>query len=555
MTHESETSSAELPVPDDFPVIWENEEEQKLLWRWDDTHSPLPATPMTISLGEIMSEGGARARRELKQIGRGNRKRINGYSYSANGPDNSTDEEKETQCQALEDLMQVARHRWDTEFLPALKRDLGRLRQLDITSASDDKLLEYLDEFFETHVQSWYFHSFVVSPLHTAVEKMADLYREIMGDVPDEEPYLLLQGIDNMSLISDRALQALMEEARNKPLVAEIFAKASQPAMIMQELSSSDEGKEFLAKLDEFLSVYGYRPTGYDYVFPTWIEDPSFVIRNVKAYLANPPTNLAEEQRVLIAESERLLDRLLETIGDDAEKCLEFMDTYDLARSLWPLKEDHNFFIDQGSNATVRILIAEFGRRLERRGVLNGSEDVFYLTVDEMKQAMETSGESDLNALVSERREERERFIKIIPPPFLGTAPAEGEAPDGGPFGRMMGPSFTRRPGEEATALRGIVGSRGIATGRARIVRSPDEFDKIHVNDILVCTSTSPAWTPLFATIAALVSDSGGALSHTAIVAREYKLPAVVGVKYGTSMISDGQMITVDGDTGVVHLL
>ena len=179
----------------------------------------------------------------------------------------------------------------------------------------------------------------------------------------------------------------------------------------MRELSSSDEGKEFLAKLDEFLSVYGYRPTGFDYVFPTWIEDPSFVIRNVKAYLANPPTNLAAEQRVLIVESKRLLDKLLETIGEDAEKRSEFMDAYNLACLLWPLKEDHNFFIDQGSNATVRILIAEFGRRLEGKGVLNNTEDVFYLTVEEMKQAMKTSGASDLNVLVSERREERERFI------------------------------------------------------------------------------------------------------------------------------------------------
>ncbi|MGH2541520.1 MAG: PEP-utilizing enzyme, partial [Ardenticatenaceae bacterium] len=85
-------------------------------------------------------------------------------------------------------------------------------------------------------------------------------------------------------------------------------------------------------------------------------------------------------------------------------------------------------------------------------------------------------------------------------------------------------------------------------------VRSPDEFSKVKPGDILVCTSTSPTWTPLFGSVRALVSDSGGVLSHTAIVAREYKLPAVVGTKYATSLIKDGQVITVDGTLGVVML-
>ena len=118
----------------------------------------------------------------------------------------------------------------------------------------------------------------------------------------------------------------------------------------------------------------------------------------------------------------------------------------------------------------------------------------------------------------------------------------------------MVGPLVTPRPDEAQTTLRGVSGSRGTATGPAKVVRGPDEFDKVRPGDVLVCTSTSPTWTPLFASVAGLVSDSGGVLSHTAIVAREYGLPAVVGVKYGTSLIEDGQVITVDGDAGVVVL-
>ena len=117
-----------------------------------------------------------------------------------------------------------------------------------------------------------------------------------------------------------------------------------------------------------------------------------------------------------------------------------------------------------------------------------------------------------------------------------------------------MAPVTAGQLEEGATVLRGVAGSRGTATGFARVVRSPQELDKVQPGDILVCTSTSPTWTPLFGSISGLVSDSGGVLSHTAIVAREYGLPAVVGVSYGTSLISDGQIITVDGDAGVVLL-
>ena len=118
----------------------------------------------------------------------------------------------------------------------------------------------------------------------------------------------------------------------------------------------------------------------------------------------------------------------------------------------------------------------------------------------------------------------------------------------------MMGPLQIDGLEAGASVLRGVAGSKGTATGPAVVVRSPDEVGKVKAGDVLVCTSTSPTWTPLFGTVAALVSDSGGALSHTAIVAREYGLPAVVGVRYATSTISDGQVVTVDGTSGAVVL-
>lgn len=554
MSEDTKQLYTELPIPPNFPVAWESDEERKLLWRWDDIHSPLPATPMSVSIGDVVSQGSARASQELRRTGRSLRRRINGYSYSAMLPTPRTPEQEAAEREAMEQAIASTRRRWDTEFLPVVERNLGYMRGVDIALVSSAQLLDYLDEFLELHKEHWRIHGLVVTPLHTAVERMASLYREIMGPVPDEEPYLLLQGIDNKSLETDRALHSLADEARRSRGVVALFVQEGSPEAIMTRLSASREGMDFLKKLQQFLSVYGYRPTGFDYIFPSWIEDPSFVLLNVRSYLSSPPRDLEAERTALLAESQRLLQGVMNRLGGNEARRAAFLDAYRRALELWPLKEDHSFYIDQGSTATLRMLIAEMGRRLARRGVLDGTEDVFYITLDELRAAIKSSRAQSLSYKVTPRREERERFMKIAPPPFLGAMPPEGAQGLDHAFSRMIGPLSTLRPDEGARVLRGVPASKGVATGPAKVVRSPAEFDKVRAGDVLVCVSTSPTWTPLFGSVCALVSDSGGVLSHTAIVAREYRLPAVVGVKYGTSLIADGQVITVDGDAGIVLL-
>ena len=348
-------------------------------------------------------------------------------------------------------------------------------------------------------------------------------------------------------------VQALAEEARARPDVARVLAEETASGATLAELTGVRQGPEFLKKLEEFLTVYGLRPTGFDYVYPSWREDPSFVLLNIRSYLKSPPRDLERETADLADESARMLLRVTERLDADEPARETFLQAYHRARELWPLKEDHSFYIDQGTAALIRILIAEMGRRLAEHDTLETSDSVFYLSLEELKAATKGTPPAGLAEMAGARREERQRFMGVIPPPFLGTMPPEGADASPSGFQRMHGPA-SPRPDDGATVLRGVPGSRGEATGVARVVRSPEDFDKVGPGDVLVCTSTSPTWTALFGSIGALVSDSGGVLSHTAIVAREYRLPAVVGVKYGTSMISDGQVVTVDGNSGVVHL-
>ena len=542
-----------LPIPDDFPVTWDSEEEASSLWRWDDIHSPLPASPMSVSISEeSMGRGSSKGAQELKRPGRGPRKRINGYSYSANAPDTLSAAEREAQRLATERAIDDTRHRWDSEFLPALEQNLRYMRGIDLQDASDERIRELLDEFMEISAHHWYIHSMIVLPLTVAVEQTADLYREIMGRVPDEEPYLLFQGIDNKTTEADLAIQTLAKQAGDVPEVLRALQQDGPVQAVTDRLLESVEGREFVAKIDHFLAVYGYRPTGFDYVFPSWIEDQSFLMLNLRSYVSTPPRDVKSEMTALRKQADQMLGRVLDR-AQDVQR-FQFLTAYERARQLWPLKEDHAFYIDQGTMATIRILIVEMGSRLAAKGVLDNPDDVFYITLAELKTAMEGSVASDLMSEVEGRRAERDRFSKVIPPRFLGTAPPDGVAGAQPEFHRMMGPLQIDGLEAGANVLKGVAGSKGTATGPAVLVRSPDDFGKVKAGDVLVCISTSPTWTPLFGTVAALVCDSGGVLSHTAIVAREYGLPAVVGVRYATSTISDGQVVTVDGTSGAVVL-
>ena len=545
----------ELPIPADFPVAWESDEDRSLLWRWDNIHSPLPSSPMTDSLWDAgVLAGAAEASKELGRSGRNLRRRINGFSYGATLPEPEDPAQKATAQAAMDRAVARTRRRWDQEFLPAIERDLAQMRGADLDSETDSDLLEHLDEFLKLHTKHWYYHFLVVSPLSVAVERMASLYREAMGSVPDEEPYLLLQGIDNKSLETDREIHRLAAVAHASPTVTRLFSEWPSDDSLLDSLAREPECSDFLLELHSFLAIYGFRPTGFDHVYPAWIEDPSFVLLMIKSYLASPPTSLGDKRTAGVAEAAKLLDRALAKLAGDDKKRREFLTAYELARDVWPLKEDHSFYIDQGSTAALRIVIAEMGRRLVRLGVVEDAERVFFMTLDEVKAALAGRPAGDLAGLAQRRFDQRERFMSVVPPQFIGTMPSDPSSGTAAEFQRMVGPMPDGRSEERSTVLRGVPGSKGQATGPAKIVRGPDDFHTVRPGDVLVCTSTNPTWTAFFGSVAGLVSDSGGVLSHTAIVAREYGLPAVVGVGHGTSAIENGQVVTVDGSSGVVLL-
>ena len=215
---------------------------------------------------------------------------------------------------------------------------------------------------------------------------------------------------------------------------------------------------------------------------------------------------------------------------------------------------------------------AEAGRRFSKLGILEEPEDAFYLTYEEMLETLESCEEAIevasytysylLRPLVACRKKQYKDAIEEKGAPFVGVVPEEMEDPTAikvfGITGFVLDKARKEMAGETVEIgkkLDGFPGAPGMVEGTARVITDHDEFPKLKPGDILVCPYTSPAWTPIFPKITGVVTDSGGMLTHAAITAREYGIPAVVGTWVATTTIKDGDFIRVDGSAGVVEIL
>jgi rifampicin phosphotransferase len=191
------------------------------------------------------------------------------------------------------------------------------------------------------------------------------------------------------------------------------------------------------------------------------------------------------------------------------------------------------------------------GRKLMDARVIDEAGDVFFLRLDELTHL--ASSPTGMQATVAERKADLARYERMEPPQSIGAPLIVDDRP--GPSQIIHRYFFgTLAPPSDEQVIRGSGASQGIVTGRARIVRSLSESGRLEPGEVLICRTTAPPWTPLFALAAAVVTETGGILSHSAICAREYGIPCVVGTQVATSRIPDGAIVTVDGNKGTVTI-
>ena len=549
--------SAALPT---FTVVWEQPDDEQRFWEQERTHFPAPIVPLDYSLMNIVYSRGFNAAAEQYGLPiRAHARRIGGYIYSSMAP-HIPPEQLEAQGKIAEErispVVAALRERWEQEWLPEIQRHIAEMRAYDLAGASVPALVAHLDETGERMARLWEIHFLLAFPMLLGLSLFDDFYRDLFGDEDAFQAYRLLQGFENKTLESNQQLWALSRKAVADPTVRQVFETLAA-GEIVPALQESEPGRAFLAELRTFLEVYGRRGDTWGLRQPGWIENPTSVIRNLKDYVAQPDRDLAAERAALVEERERLLaETRARLVGYPQPVVGQFEELLKAAQFANILSEEHGFWIDFSSTYEVRLVFLELGKRFAAAGVLDDPDGVFFLTIEEIRATAEALPLLDRCALVAERQAELAQAAPITPPPVLGTPPSGPPPQD--PIGRAVMKMFGGGPppaSDVPSELRGNAGSPGKVVGTARVVRSLDEADRLRPGDVLVAEFTAPPWTPLFATVSAVVTDAGGILSHCAVVAREYGIPAVVGTARATTTIRDGQQVEVDGNAGLVHLL
>jgi pyruvate,water dikinase len=547
-------TGAVIEPPPDFPVVWDSPEEARLLWTLDRVHWPDPVPQLVFAIaGEALARGLTRtAEAYALPVSEIRVSRINTYRYQASVPAHDAGEEasarSEQSQQKLRTAMAQLRETWLGEWFPEVISHLTYWEHFDLEEATLQALSTHLEETLARADRLWEIHFLLSTPVHVAIHQYGKLYHELF-DGATLDAFRLLRGQDNKTLLAGKSLWNLSRLAQAQPAIRTLLEGDS--GNVMDQLDHSAVGRDFLAELRAYLNDFGQRREDLYLERPTWVEDPEPVVRHLVGLMTRSDRDISQELVTTREESERLIAEARRRLQDYPQPVRdEFEFLLAAAQEAVVLSEDHNFWIDARSMYFVRRVFLEVGKRLSTAGVIGAQEGVFYLTVSELREILTvipTPPTSSRQLLVEQRRAEIDHFRAITPPMALGIWPEQQAA-----SGEWSTPDGQPRNG--SWQLRGHAGSSGVAQGPARVVRSLGDANKLEPGDILVAETLSSSWTPLFAVVAGVVTDTGGILGHAAVVAREYGIPAVLGTDVGTASIRDGQLVEVDGDRGIVRV-
>jgi rifampicin phosphotransferase len=342
----------------------------------------------------------------------------------------------------------------------------------------------------------------------------------------------LLAGAPTLTTDANQALEVLAARARENPQLRATISKLDPKALTAFP--------DFEAEFHAYLAEYGHRETVTPVLVtpPTQGEAPETVLGLINVLAAEPPRPREDADRAM---SELLKHPLLRGSRRRRVRIERWITT---ARAGLAFREDSHFYFLMPLPILRRSLL-EMGRRLCVVGVFEEPEEVFHLRLEELEAITDPSMLAASRPSTSSGRIQAKKLRAAVRTRSARRAELSGV--------RLIDPTAVFPPREDGGALiTGTPASSGSATGPVIVIRGPDEFNRLAPGDVLVCPYTNPGWTTLFQRAAAVVVDSGGPGSHAAIVAREYGIPAVMGTGIGTTTLTDGQLVTVNGSTGRV---
>ncbi|MDG2072337.1 MAG: PEP/pyruvate-binding domain-containing protein [Pseudomonadales bacterium] len=456
---------------------------------------------------------------------------------------------------------------WQKQSLPNYLELLDRWRPLDPSQATNQELLQGIRSLTVAEARYWHVLRGIIGAAKGSDQALQNF---LMHNAPDEgfSSGIFLSGFKSKTLVAEMDMRALAEMIRNNRAIYELII-VTPITRFLEQLKAHPEGKQVADAIDEYLNNYGKQVFDLDFVEPALIEAPLPFITNLKAMVCNSGFDLiARQQEVAKKRRAKWIQAIKFFFKNRIESdstawmgggtvsksvLLEFIRLYWTARINYPTREEAIFYM---GNAWIllRPFALELGRRLTDIGTVSQADDVFYLTNEELQQAIEACANDkalpELKEHAEARRHLRQQRQRLTQPAAI---PEENSLPWG--TGDKSAFDTIKINADDASVMRGFAVSPGIVTGVASVVMSPDDFDQMRPDTILVCPLTTPAWTQLFPYASGLVTDIGSITAHGSIVAREYGIPAVLGTGNGTRLIKDGQMIAVDGDKGTVTII
>ena len=416
----------------------------------------------------------------------------------------------------------------------------------------------------------WNYHFEFLNLGYAAYLDFFGFCKQAFPGIPDLAIAKMVAGVEVDLFRPDEELKRLARVALDSG-VADAFT-VKDVEQTCQILKGTDAGQAWIASFQESAEPWFNFSTGSGFYHQDkiWIENVEIPFDFINDYIImlQAGEDLARPMEAIRAERDRVVGEYSELLASDEDR-EAFQAKLGLARVVFPYVENHNFYVEHWSHSVIWRKMRQLGEVFVKEGFWGEANDIFYLKRTEVEDALwdyyvswatpePAAGPGYWPGLVEKRKGICNALKKWKPVPALGAPPEIITEPFTVMLWGITSDSVTSWLGggdAKEGELRGMAASPGLVEGPARVIFSPDQISEIQQGEILVAPLTAPSWAPIFGKILATVTDTGGMMSHAAIVCREYGLPAVTGTGFATSTITTGQRIRVDGNNGTVTII
>jgi pyruvate,water dikinase len=416
----------------------------------------------------------------------------------------------------------------------------------------------------------WNYHFEFLNLGYAAYLDFFGFCKQAFPGIPDLAIAKMVAGVEVDLFRPDEELKRLARVALDSG-VADAFA-VGNVEQTCEILKGSDAGRAWIASFQESAEPWFNFSTGSGFYHSDkiWIENVEIPFDFINDYIVKLQSgdDLARPMDAIRAERDRVVNEYTDLLATDEDR-EAFQGKLGLARVVFPYVENHNFYVEHWSHSVIWRKMRQLGEVFVKEGFWSEPNDIFYLKRTEVEDALwdyyvswatpePAAGPGRWPAIIDKRKKICDALRTWKPVPALGAPPEVITEPFTVMLWGITSDSVTAWLGggdAKEGELRGMAASPGLVEGPARVIFSPEQIGEIQQGEILVAPLTAPSWAPIFGKIQATVTDTGGMMSHAAIVCREYGLPAVTGTGFATTNIKTGQRIRVDGNNGVVTII